>query len=138
MLFKRKKAIYKEPELTKEIASDIYELLKTENMQSIRLNYGYRMEHIKAVKKEAKRIEAEMINKMSGKYPLTPPSFDEEGNVLTPAEYYIPTTQAHIKNSITSDLLDVATVVNDIRCWSDGDPDNAPSWKKYKQAFKDD
>ena len=89
------------------------------------------------------KLESEMVSKMSGSYELTakiPAVYDEEGEILTeevPATYYVVTTEIALKASMSSDLLDIDTVVTDVRIWSDGKPDETPLWTTYKASYNE-
>ncbi|MBT7929561.1 hypothetical protein HN682_06575 [Candidatus Peregrinibacteria bacterium] len=134
MLFKRKRKVFTEPNLTSSKAMAIYELLKTFSPQDVRLKHGHRMVHIQRVLKESKRLEAEVRLKLSGNYLITPAVFEGD-DLIEPAVYYTPATQPNMKNSLSSDLLNVTTVVDDIRSWSNGDPVNPPTWNAFKNSF---
>jgi len=141
MLFKRTQKEIVREELTKDTAMLIYELLKTKSPQAIRLEDGYSMIDIQDVLNEAKRIENEVNQKLSGDFEIAPPIYtmsdDGESVIDTPAEYYEPTTEYQLKKSISSDLLDSDVVVIDVRKWSDGNPDEEPTWFNFKKSFVD-
>jgi hypothetical protein len=113
----------------------IYELLLVKSPQAIRLDDGYSMVHIQIVLDEAKRLETEMVSKMSGNYVIEEATYTDEGEIFSPAVYFAVTGEATLRNSMSSDFLDVSTVCTDVRIWSDGNPDVEPSWTVYKNSF---
>ncbi len=127
--------------LEKEKAMEIYELLKTKDANTLFLEDNIPTEYTKQVEKELKRLESEMVSKMNGSFELTakiPAEFDEEGietKAEVPATYYIVTTETALKESMSSDIIDIPTLVTDIRVWSDGNPDVLPTWTAYKASF---
>jgi hypothetical protein len=96
---------------------------------------GYSMVHIQIVLDEAKRLETEMVSKMSGNYVIEEATYTDEGEIFSPAVYFAVTGEATLRNSMSSDFLDVSTVCTDVRIWSDGNPDVEPSWTVYKNSF---
>ena len=129
-----------EPTPTSERSMLIYELLKTKSPQEIRLHDGYRTSEVMAVTKEVARLELEVQQKLSGAYMLSEAVIEVdaetgEETVVSDVEYYKPTTEYQMKISLDSDILDIATVVADTRKWSDGDPDNSPTWNVFKNSF---
>jgi len=88
---------------------------------------------------KTKRIEIEINQKLSGDFEIASPVYtmSDEGVAVidTPAEYYKPTTEYQLKKSISSELLDSNKVVIDVRKWSDGNPDEEPSWTVFKNSF---
>ena len=140
-LFKTIKTANTLATLSSKNAKIIYGKLKTKDGNRLFLEDDIATEYTEQVQKEISSLESEMVSKMSGSYVLTPKvlaTYDDEGEVLTkevPAVYYIVTTEAALKASMSSDLLDVSTVVTDVRIWSDGKPDESPSWDTYKSSF---
>ena len=129
-----------EPTPTSERSMLIYELLKTKSPQEIRLHDGYRTSEVMAVTKEVARLELEVQQKLSGAYIVDEAVVEVnaetgEETVVSDAVYYKPTTEYQMKISLDSDILDIATVVADTRKWSDGDPDNSPTWNVFKNSF---
>ena len=135
MLFKRKQIGVVEKQITLDDASAIYELLKEKTPQQIRLSTKYKGRDIKEVVKEIKRLESEINLKMSGGYVVETVT-DEEGNEAK--QYYEPSTKSNLKKTLSSDILDVATVINDVILWSDGEPEIEKSWVKFKKSFEPD
>jgi hypothetical protein len=113
MLFKRT-AINTTPDtLTPTEAKQLYARLIAGENENDLFKTGTPFEYSAQVIAEAKRIEAAVIAYMS----------DEPG------------TEAQLRATISSDLLTVATVVTDVRVWSDGNPDESPNWETYKATF---
>ncbi len=142
MLFKKEIKTQKLLPITSELAQQIYELLKIKDANRIFLEDNIATEYTKQVEEEIKKLESEMVSKMNGTFELTakiPTEYDEEGNVINeevPATYYTVTTETALKNSMSSELLNISKVVEDIRIWSDGKPDETPSWYMYKKSFE--
>ena len=142
--FKRIKDNTPKPELTSQIAKDIYDVLATELSDTeVFKQYGYSFEDIATVKNEVSRIENEIDMKMSGRFVIeegTPATYDEEGNELTPlspAVYYTPSTKTDLKQSITSDLLNTNTVLDDYILWSKGTPEVSVSWIQFVNGYNE-
>jgi len=132
------------PALSADEAMSIYELLKTKDANVLFLEEDIATEYTEQVEKELKRLESEVVSKMSGSFvttPKVPATYDEMGEVdkeAIPAVYYKVTTETALKSSLSSDLLDVDTVVADVRAWSDGNPDETPNWTTYKNSFSEE
>jgi len=130
------------PGLTSTQAMVVYEGLKTKDANTLFLEDNIPTGHSEAVVKEMRRLETEMVSKMNGSFLLNAEQshYDDEGNKVVDkeAEYFVVTTEAALKNSLSSDLLDVAVVVVDVRIWSDGNPDATPSWTVYKNSFSEE
>ena len=143
MLFKTVNPINTLPALDSTHAMEIYVALKTKDGNRLFLEDNIATEYTEQVQAEINKLESEMVSKMSGSYELTakiPAVYDEEGEILTeevPATYYVVTTETALKASMSSDLLDIDTVVTDVRIWSDGKPDETPSWTTYKASFNE-
>ena len=114
MLFNRIVTSPTIPALTGEVAQLIYGyLIQGLDASQIFSTHGYSILNTEQVVAEAKRIETLVVAYMR----------DEPG------------TEAQLRATISSDLLTVATVVTDVRAWSDGNPDESPSWDVYKASF---
>ena len=143
MLFTKKQEINILPVLDSTKAMDIYVALKTKDGNRLFLEDNIATEYTEQVQAEIQKLESEMVSKMSGSYELTakiPAVYDEEGEILTeevPATYFVVTTETALKASMSSDLLDIDTVCVDVRIWSDGKPDETPSWTTYKASFNE-
>jgi len=143
MLFKTVNPINTLPALDSTHAMEIYVALKTKDGNRLFLEDNIATEYTEQVQAEINKLESEMVSKMSGSYELTakiPAVYDEEGEILTeevPATYYVVTTEIALKASMSSDLLDIDTVVTDVRIWSDGKPDETPLWTTYKASYNE-
>jgi len=143
MLFKTVNPINTLPALDSTHAMEIYVALKTKDGNRLFLEDNIATEYTEQVQAEINKLESEMVSKMSGSYELTakiPAVYDEEGEILTeevPATYYVVTTETALKASMSSDLLDIDTVVTDVRIWSDGKPDETPLWTTYKASYNE-
>jgi len=114
MLFKRTPQVVAVSALTGTAAKAIYaKLIAGKNENDLFKEDGTSFAYSAQVVVEAKRIEAAVIAYMR----------DE------------PTTEANLRSTISSTLLTVATVVTDVRAWSDGNPDESPNWETYKATF---
>jgi len=71
---------------------------------------------VDAVEKEAMRIEEQVLGIMNAC----------QGNI----------TKVNLLAQLSSDLLNVSTVLDDIVRWSDGKPDVAPTYLEWKNTFK--
>ncbi len=142
-LFIKKNEVNILPALTSEKAMEIYEALKTKNLNRLFLEDNIPTEYTKQVMKEMQSLESEMVSKMNGRFELTPrilAEYDEEGNIskeAIPATYFKVTTETALKNSMSSEILNIDTVVVDIRIYSDGKPDELPTWTVYKASFEE-
>ena len=141
-LFKKTKGLTPTPILMPNKAQEIYELFKAgKDETTMYIEDGIRFDDSTKVKKEYIKLESEMVSKMNGTYELTPyipPIYDEDGNIITPAvsaTYYAVTTENALKDSISSNLLVMATLVKDVREWSEGKPTMPRTWTKYKTSF---
>ena len=143
MLFKTVNPINTLPALDSTHAMEIYVALKTKDGNRLFLEDNIATEYTEQVQAEINKLESEMVSKMNGSYELTakiPAVYDEEGEILTeevPATYYVVTTETALKASMSSDLLDIDTVVTDVRIWSDGKPDETPLWTTYKASYNE-
>ena len=140
-LFIKKKPVKEELVVSASEAQKIYGYFKSGlDETQIFLKYGLPITISAFVKAEIKSLESQIISKMKGSYLLTGEEshFDEETGekvVDVEAVYFKPTTEVALKNSISSDLLDVDLLVTDVRVWSDGKPDESPTWVDYKNSF---
>jgi len=143
MLFKTVNPINTLPALDSTHAMEIYVALKTKDGNRLFLEDNIATEYTEQVQAEINKLESEMVSKMNGSYELTAKIlavYDEEGEILTeevPATYYVVTTEIALKASMSSDLLDIDTVVTDVRIWSDGKPDETPLWTTYKASYNE-
>ena len=140
-LFKKSASVVGVASLTAENAMVIYDLLKTKDANRIFLEDNIPTEHTVQVEKEIQQMESEMVSKMSGTFATVeakPAELDKNGQetkAAVEAVYFAPTTEAALVSSMSSDLITVATLVIDVRAWSDGNPDQEPTWAVYKASF---
>ena len=120
---------------TTEEAQTIYSSLKAGKNETDLFKEGIAFEKTAIVVTEMKSLESEMVSKMQGSYLLEEAVKNEEGEITTPPVYFIVTTETALKESMSSDLLDTDILVEDVRIWSDGNPDKEPSWVDYKKLF---
>ena len=129
------------PALGEVQAMEIYEALKTKDPNRLFLEDNIPTEYSMQVLKEISKLEGEMVSKMNGTFVTlvgSPAVPDEEGEFTTsavPPTYFIVSTEANLVSSMDSSILTVATVVEDVRIWSDGSPSEEPSWEVYKNSF---
>jgi len=141
MLFKTIKTINTLATLTSKKAQEIYVGLQTKDANRLFLEDNIPTEYTVAVEKEINRLESEMVSKMAGSYilePSVPATYTEDGEIdekAVPAVYYAVTTEDALKKGMSSDLLDIPTLVTDVRIWSDGNPNQEPTWTNYKSSF---
>ena len=134
---------FTETNVTAIDAQAIYVLLKTKNSSDIRREDNYRMFNIEQVQAEIKKLESEMVSKMNGSYVTVEEvsHIDEESGetvIDTPVEYFSVTTEVALKESMSSDILDTDTLVEDVRIYSDGNPDASPTFSDYKASFSEE
>ena len=140
-LFIKKTELNTLPALEAVQAMEIYEALKTKDPNRLFLEDNIPTEYSMQVLAEIKSLESEMVSKMNGTFVTlvgSPAVLDEEGEITTPAvppTYFVVSTEANLVSSMDSSILTVATVVEDVRIWSDGNPDASPTWATYKASF---
>ena len=140
-LFIKKTELNTLPALEAVQAMEIYEALKTKDPNRLFLEDNIPTEYSVQVLAEIKRLESEMVSKMNGTFVTlvgSPAVLDEEGEITTPAvppTYFVVSTEANLVSSMDSSILTIATVVEDVRIWSDGNPDASPTWATYKASF---
>ena len=114
MLFKRIVPTKSVVDFTPTKAKEIYaHLISGKTETELFSDHKIPFAHSAQVIAEAKRIEVAVIAYMND----------------------APTTEANLRSTISSTLLTVATVVTDVRAWSDGNPDESPNWAVYKASF---
>jgi len=101
-------------EITPEIAQSIYALIKefgdADKAYKLKGNSDFEPEHFPIVEKEIERLEEGEIN--------------EEA---VPAVYYEATTKTKLIEDVSSDLLNVETLLNDLMA--------GETWTNYKTKF---
>jgi len=140
-LFIKTKVVNVLPALSEVVAMEVYEGLKTKDPNTLFLEDDIPTEYSMQVLAEIKSLESEMVSKMNGTFVTlvgSPAVLDEEGEITTPAvppTYFVVSTEANLVSSMDSSILTIATVVEDVRIWSDGNPDASPTWATYKASF---
>jgi len=140
MLFVKTQTAPTAEKLTKEGAQEIYNRFEAGEDESIQfVKYNANPEHLEQVKQEFKRIESEANLIMSGRKVEKEATYDEEGMELTPIHYHsTPDTQEELTNIMSSTILDIAVVVDDVRRYFDGDPDKDPDFEAWKATFDEE
>jgi hypothetical protein len=125
------------PEITPEIAQSIYALIKefgdADKAYKLKGNSDFEPEHFPIVEKEIERLASEINSRMSGSYllePAYPATYTEEGEIdeeAVPAVYYEATTKTKLIEDVSSDLLDVETLLDDLM--------GGETWTNYKTKF---
>ena len=128
-----------ELELTPELAQEIFGADGTPREIFVNPEYDYSWRHIKKGYQHGKWLRKIMRKAMSGNYLISEAEYDEEGNLVTPAEYFSPTTASAFvtfMNGVYADkadelnelvLLDVQAVGLDLM--------NGLSWAEWKASF---
>jgi len=115
-LFIRKTETKELPELNAETAESIYNLLAAGKSETqIFIENGIDFEYTKQVWQEIKLIEKQ-VNTIMGTIPQ-------------------PADQSALVSQVTAVLLDKAIVVDDIRKWADGTPDDEPAYDTWKATY---
>jgi len=135
-LFTESKPVPPVPELTTEIAAEIYAAFKGGADHTQIHSAGHHPVHVNAVYNEIKRLENEVTAKMQGQWVLVPAAVDPETGVTIPAEVFEATSRAQLEASLESDILNVVTVVGDIMVYSDGSPHTPVTWAEFAASFE--
>ena len=108
-------------ELTSEIAGQVYDLIKeygdADKAYKLKGDSAIDPEHFVAVSNEVDRIVRELNEFKNGKLLQAEVShYTEEGEKVIDSEavYYEYTTDEDLALQVSSDLLDVSTIINDI------------------------
>lgn len=116
-----KQPTYSTPVLTAEIAQNVYDLIKqhgdADKAYKLKGHSLIDPEHFLAVDKEIDRIVKELRAFKNGKLLEAEEfHFDEEGNKIVDKEavYYEYTTDEALAEQVSSDYLDVATIIEDV------------------------
>ncbi len=120
------------PVITQEAAVEIFDLLKIRSLSSAREVNGskYPLQFFYAVDEEFARLEKEFSSFMNGKLlKAEEATYDEEGvkTVTKEAVYYAPTTETDLLAQVSSDILVVKDVLNEI--------EPGGIWADYKALF---
>lgn len=142
MLFKVEETKNTLPELTAEIAQGIYtEAKKGKDQTQIFLSNDYLNEHIIEVFNEIKRLEKEILSKVSGSYLIEkryPATYKEDGTIdeeAVPAVYFDASTKTVLLESLSSDLLDVSVVLDDVIKYNPS-YNESRTWTEFKQNYE--
>ena len=139
-LFKSNIETVEKEVLNAESAQAIYAEFKLGKNENELFKEGVSFSDSKLVMDEIKVLESEMLSKMNGSFVLTemvPAEYNEEGEetaVSIPATYFNVTTELVLKNSMSSDLLDVSILVADVRAYYT--KDIKLSWVNFVNLFK--
>ena len=113
MLFKKQPKINKTPELTRELATKIYNLFlagKDETRMFIEDGINTKLSY--KVLQECKKLESQVYSKISKDM-----------------------TKTALKKLIVSEMLDTSIVIDDVIRWSDGNPDAAPTYNDFRVKY---
>ena len=140
-LFDKKSAVKEPKPLTPKMAQELYDLFRSGKTHTrLFIEDGVSFDDSGAVWNEIKRLETEIIQKVSGNFMMTPavPEIRDENDKITreavPAVFYKVTTQSNLEKSLSSDLLDVKILTTDcIRFFPDYDEKR--TWGQFKEAF---
>jgi len=143
MIFQTTTPIKEVIPLTGEQAMIIYGYFKAGKTETqMFIEDGISFDNSKKVKDEIERISNDINTKMSGRLLLSPEerSIDEdtdESIVIKEAVYFKVTTKTSLKNSLTSDLLNANTVLDDYILWSKGTPEVSVSWIQFVNGYNE-
>ena len=98
--------------VTAEEAQEIYTALKSGKNATDLFKEGTPFAKTAEVEAELKKLEAEVLSKMP-----------------------TATTETALKASMSSDILDTDILVTDVRIYSDGNPDEEPTFDTWKASF---
>ena len=143
MLFK-KTAKKKDPAVVDaKRAQEIYGMFAEGlNETTLFLEHIVSFEESAIVMVEIRRLEVEVNSKVSGNFVVTPgiPAvYGEKGELIkeaVPPVYFKVTSEKMLVGSLKSELLDTAVLVTDVRRFSDGNPDDFPTFKDWLDSFK--
>ena len=134
--------------VTKEILSPenaqlIYESMKAWKSHTDLFKEWVSFDDSKKVSDDMERLEREINVIMNWNKEKTQAIYsepDEMGDrtLITPSTYEDPATQKDLVALVSSELLDVAVLVDDVRIYSDGNPDQDPDFTTRKESFTSD
>lgn len=102
------------PNITPELAQEIYGYFKNNlDETKIKINHSVRIVYSKQVRAEIQRLENAVHNYMNK----------------------APVSKSDLISSMSSDILDTETVVNDFMTYYDGDIETTPTWDQFKAYF---
>jgi hypothetical protein len=106
------------PALTSEIAGQVYNLIKqfgdADKAYKMKGDSAIDPEHFDLVNKELDRIVSELNLYKNGSKLLTAAEYGAEGNLTKEAVYYQYTTDADLAKQVSSEYLNVATIIEDV------------------------
>lgn len=142
-LFDKKKPVKEVEPLTAKRAQELYAMFAEGiGETTMFIEHEVPFAESKVVWTEIKRLEAEVMSKMSGTFIIkagTPAVYDEKGKLVKeaiPPVYFVVKSEKMLVASLKSDLLDVAILTQHVREYSDGNPDAAPDFKTWLESFK--
>ena len=118
-LFLKKTITPMKPPVTSTQAQEIYLLMREGKSHTDLFKQGIFFEYSQVVSNEIQRLETEI-------------------NVIMSDIENQPATQEELVALVSSEMLDVAVVVNDVRRYADWTPDDDPTWEVYSASFSID
>ena len=141
-LFDKKKPGKEVEPLTPKMAQELYDLFRSGKTHTrLFIEDGVSFDDSGAVWNEIKKLEAEIMSKMSGSFVITPgiPAvYDKFGKLVekaVPPVYFVVKDEKMLVESLKSALLDTAVLVTDVLRFSDGNPDDAPKWEDWVKSL---
>jgi len=107
-------------------------------------SFDFSFEQFKLVSDEMIRLYDEMKSKMSGTYILEeaiPAEYDKEDNKTkaeVPVVYFKVKTKQALIDSLSSDLLEIDTFINDMIVYDDGNYDIDRTWEEFITLFSNE
>jgi len=95
--------------------------------EAFKAGIGVDYSNLKTVFKLANDIAKDIENLMNGNVIITPAEYDVEGNLVTPAEYFIPTTENKLVQQLSCELLKCDDVLTDYM--------NGQTWNVFKASY---
>ena len=134
-LFIKKETTIVEPPISPELSQTIYGLFKegkgeTEMFKEDAISFA----DSKTVKDEMTKLETEIRSKCNGTFILEE-AIKEDGEITTPAVYFKTTTKTALINSLSSDLLSVETLLDDVIIYNDGEYKEDRTWTEFLALF---
>jgi hypothetical protein len=119
------------PIFTAQIAEQVCILIRTYGNADLAFknqgDSGIDYTHFNLTNDECNRIVAEITQHMTGSKLITPEVYGEDGILISPAIYYIPSTQEDLLSQISSDYLQVSQLLEYHM--------QGKSWEDYKNSF---
>ena len=118
MINYKEKPTFSTPEITPEIAQTIYGLIKkygdADSAYKQKGNSDYEPEHFDKVQEELNRLGNQILQMKSGSYVIEAGYPATEKEEAVPAIYLDPEKPELFKNYLTSELLDIDTLLIDL------------------------